>query len=168
MNLYLYIPPTSNHPPRQTKAIIYQILKKYSAQNTYHEDYLKFAVLLYRRYRARGHQPSTLRRYFLAAHNKLFSKAIPEKPLILTSPGEKRQSFLHCQYNAADPPGRALISLQAKHCSAFQQELNLLPPKICYSRPKNIGDIATQTTLHQDPAKPASHFFGEFQKGLDP
>ena len=125
-------------------------------------------AVLYRRYRARGHQPSTLRKYFLSAHTKLSSSATPEKPLILTSTGNQRQSFLHSQYNATDPPGRALMQLHTKHCQAFQEELHLLPPKICYSRPKNIGDIATQTSLHQNQAKPASYFMGEFQKGLDP
>ena len=113
-------------------------MSKYLSQNTHYKDYLKFAALLYRRYRARGHQPSTLRKYFLSAHTKLSSSATLEKPLILTSTGNQRQSFLHCQYNATDPPGRALMQLHTKHCQAFQEELHLLPPKICYSRPKKL------------------------------
>jgi hypothetical protein len=168
MNLYLYLPPTSNHNPRQCKAIIYQLLKKYKIQNTNYQDYLKYSALLYRRHRLRGHQPSQLRKYFSEAHNKIINSAPLGNTTILTSTGDKRQSFLHFQYNSTDLPAKAVMRLHAKHCHGFEQDIGLSPPKMCYSRPKNIGDLATQTKLHQHPTKPASHYMGEFQKGLDP
>ena len=71
--MYLYLPPTSNHPPKMTKAIIYQLLKKYKNQNTDHENYLKYSVL-YRRHKMRSHQTHNLRKYFLLADKKLHQK----------------------------------------------------------------------------------------------
>ena len=78
MNLYLYLPPTSNHPPKMTKAIVYQLLKKYKNQNTDHENYLKYSVLLYRCHKMRGHQTQNLRKYFLSV-NKGFTKKKPPR-----------------------------------------------------------------------------------------
>ena len=152
------------------KAIIFQLLKKYKSQNSDYKNYLKFSVLLYRRHRMRSHQTPNLRKYFLSAHKKLNKQRTQlEKKQILTSPdNNSRQSFLHFKYNASDVTGRAAMQLHTKHCQAFQGKLDLLPPKICYSRPKNIGDLATQTRLHQHPERPSSYFMGEYQRGLDP
>ena len=46
MNFYLYIPPSSNHSPKQTKAIIYQLMRRYKLQNTKYSDYIKYASTL--------------------------------------------------------------------------------------------------------------------------
>ena len=87
--------------------------------------------------------------------NNLFSK-------------EKRPSYLHFIYDKHDIPARIVQQLHSKHCSSFEKKLGLLPPKICYLRPKNIGDLATQAIVREPPGKPASYFMGEHQKRLDP
>ena len=119
----------------------------------------------------RSHQIPQLRKYFLSAHEKLHSTAHlqPKKDTILTSPDNKsRESFLHLKYNASDVAGRAIMQLHTKHCKAFTNKFDLQPPKICYSGPKSIGDLVTQTKLHEHPERPASYFMGKYQKGLDP
>ena len=90
-------------------------------------------------------------------------EAIPH----LDSTKEVRPSYLHFVYDKYDIPAHVIQQLHSKHCSEFEKRLGLLPPRICYSRPKNIGDLATQALLHEPPG-PASYFMGEHQKGLDP
>ena len=75
MNLYLYLPPTLNHNPRQCIAIIYQLRTKYKSQDTNYQDYLKYPALLYWRHRLRGQQPSQLKKYFSEAHSKIHNSA---------------------------------------------------------------------------------------------
>ena len=52
MNSYLYIVPSSNHSPKQIKAIIFQLMKRYRLQNTRYSDYIKYTLLLYCRHLA--------------------------------------------------------------------------------------------------------------------
>ena len=154
-------------------------MKRYRLQNTKFKDYVKYTMLLYRRHLARGHLPEAIWPYFREAYQKLQTQleSPPERqqddPLLRLNPNnlprnEPRPSYLHFVYDKHDIPGRVVQQLHEKHCSSFEKALNLLPPKICYSRPKTIGDLATQAVLHQPPDKPASHFMGEYQKGLDP
>ena len=181
MNLYLYLVPSSNHPPKQIKAIIFQLMKRYRLQNTYYSDYIKYSLLLYRRHLARGHLPDDIWPYFKQAHQKLDLQASQppqeeeedEEEAAILDPNnlfskEKRPSYLHFIYDKHDIPARVVQQLHSQHCSSFEKKLGLLPMRICYSRPNNIGDLATQATLHQPPGKPASYFMGEHQKGLDP
>ena len=60
MNLFLYIPPHSAHPPGVTKSIIYSLCQAYWLQNTLPSDYIKMVRLLRKRLMARGHRPSTI------------------------------------------------------------------------------------------------------------
>ena len=180
MNLYLYIPPASNHSPKQTKAIIFQLMKRYRLQNTKFKDYIKYTMLLYRRHLARGHLSEKIWPYFREAHKKLqLQLSQPpeqdeeEEAAAVLDPNnlfsrEARPSYLHFVYDKYDIPGHVIQKLHQEHCSTFEKTLGLLPPRICYSRPKNIRDLATQARLHEPPGKPASYFMGEFQKGLDP
>ena len=49
MNLYLYLPATSAHPPSVIRSMIYGLLQTYYKQNTHREHYLETTVLLYKR-----------------------------------------------------------------------------------------------------------------------
>ena len=49
MNLHLYIPPSSEHPPSCIKGIVYSLVQRYFKQNTYQQDLTYFMGLLYHR-----------------------------------------------------------------------------------------------------------------------
>ena len=49
MNLHLYIPPSSEHPPRCPKGTVYSLVQRYFRQNTYQQDFTYFVGLLYHR-----------------------------------------------------------------------------------------------------------------------
>ena len=53
LNLYQYLTPTSNHPPRMMRGIIHSLLSKYYEQNSNSDDYVAMATKLFRRHVAR-------------------------------------------------------------------------------------------------------------------
>ena len=87
MNLYLYIPPASNHSPKQTKSIIFQLMKRYRLQNTKFKDYVKYTMLLYRRHLARGHSSKKIWPYFRDAQKDLaLFSGCPQKTTTTVEP----------------------------------------------------------------------------------
>ena len=54
LNLYQYIMPQSNHPPRMMKGIIYSLMRNYRRQNTTYIDYKEMATKLFYRHINRG------------------------------------------------------------------------------------------------------------------
>ena len=176
MNLYLYLTAASSHPEKLIKAIIFQLLKKYKAQNTKHSDYIKYTMFLYRNHLERGHLPSTIRPYFREANRKVLQqekeKAQQSQQESSNEPSpptsNSRPSFLHFFYGRNELPSRIVRRLHDAHCPDFEIRLGLAPPKMCHSRAKNIGNLASQTRLHEPPGRPASYFIGEHHQGLDP
>ena len=170
LNLYLYLPYSSNHNRKLFKGVIYGLMKKYREQNTHYSDYLRFTKLLYVRHLERGHQAATLKPLFLDAHAKIKQQRTEPPP----PPPEEREedplhaSYLHWEYHMDDLPSKTIRSSYDKNCNTFEEALGVSAPKICYHRPKNIGDMATQARLHQADGLPASHYMGEFQRGLNP
>lgn len=175
MNLYLYLHRaiSPNHSSRQTKAIIYQLMKHYWLQNTRYSDCVKYTLLLYCRRLARGHLPDDVLPYFKQAHQRLQPQANQppqqeeeeEEASTLDPnnlfPKEECPSYLHFIYDKHDIQARVIQQLHSQHCSSFQKKVGLLPPTVCYARPKNIGDLATKAIVHEPPGKPASYFMGE-------
>ena len=51
MNLYLYLPPQSAHPPSVIRGMSCGLIRKYREQNTYQDHYIEMTVLLYQRLR---------------------------------------------------------------------------------------------------------------------
>ena len=71
MNLFLYIPALSAHPPGRLKSLIYGLLETYWLQNLHSRDYTKFSQLLHRRLIARGHDLKTINVLFTEAAAKI-------------------------------------------------------------------------------------------------
>ena len=61
MDLYLCLPPTSSHPYGCIKGTIYGLARRYITQNTHHQEYVYFAVLLFGRLLERGWDPGYTR-----------------------------------------------------------------------------------------------------------
>ncbi len=54
LNLYQYLMPQSNHPPRMMKDIIFILMQKYRRQNTYDLDYKAMTMQHFNHHVARG------------------------------------------------------------------------------------------------------------------
>ena len=75
MNLFLYIPALSAHPPGLLKSLIYGLLETYWFQNSNSRDYTKFSQLLHKRLIARGHDLKTINVLFTEAAAKIEEKS---------------------------------------------------------------------------------------------
>ena len=71
LNLYQYIPSTSEHPTWMMKGIIYGLMQNYHRQNTKKDNYNNMAQKLFQRHVARGWNVSVMRDYILSADAKL-------------------------------------------------------------------------------------------------
>jgi len=60
MDLFLYIPPHSSHPPGLMKSLIYGLLLTYFLQNTHRSDFFDMISLLHKRLLARGHRTAMI------------------------------------------------------------------------------------------------------------
>ena len=75
MNLFLYIPALSAHPPGLLKSLIYGLLETYWRQNSHSRDYTKFSQLLHKRLLARGHDLKAINLLFTEAAIKIEAKS---------------------------------------------------------------------------------------------
>ena len=145
----------------------------YCTNNTYYADRMKYIKLLYSRHLERGHQPEQLKRILLKAHKKLRTKKWALQPPstelpLHAAPKGPRRTFLHFDYHANNIPASTDRCSYKKHCSKFEQLLDITPPTICYHRPTNIGDLANRAKLYQAAIKEVSHYMGSIEKGLNP
>ena len=89
MNLYHYICPSSNYPPKMLKGIIYGLIRTYKLQNTKEEDYLEVACLLHKRHVARGWGRQQLKSLTLDADLKLCKHPPSLPPAVGPAPPDK-------------------------------------------------------------------------------
>ena len=137
LNLYLYLPYSSNHNWKLFKGVIYGLMKKYREQNTHYSDYLRFTKLLDERHLERGHQAKTIKAFFLEAHAKIKQQQSEPAPL---PPGEGENqpedplhaSYLHWDYHIMDLPSRTIRRSYDKHCATFKDASGVSSPKIYY------------------------------------
>jgi len=174
MNLHLYIPPHSAHPPGLNKCLIFGLLQTYQRQNTNHLDFQQMAKLLFHRLIARGYTPTTLKKLFIEAANKLDnaqkqSKAKPkesttstEKPnnLLLTD----TDAFYKTRYHPQDITRLQIRHAYNKTCenqtelasNGFKEiitnngsSMKIKKLTIAYSRDTNIRDMLIPSKLFQ-------------------
>ena len=84
MNLFLYIPPHSAHPPGVLKSLIYGNLRRYWIQNTNRQDYVNTARSFAQHLVNRGHDRVMIKKIFMeaATHIDKQAQAVnePRKP----------------------------------------------------------------------------------------
>ena len=169
MNLYLYLPGSSAHTLGMIKGTIYGQLLRYYEHNSVYKDYLNVACLLYTRLLARGHRQQVIRPIFLAAYRSILARR-RTPPTVDPTEDTRTPLYLHFEYHPEDVPRLLIRKLYYKHLGKFEDELGLASPKIAYSRPTNLGEIASQAKLHEAPGRDAMTHLNEYTKnrGLVP
>jgi hypothetical protein len=137
MNLYLYIPPKSSHPPSCLKGLISGEIRRYFLQSspTNFQDILtKFILRLVNR----GHTIDDLTPLFLQAASNLNRLTPPhvaaENPSTL---------FLHWTYH---PNGLQRQDLRRTFENIFKDDLPFDKMQVAMARPKNLRDVLTRAT----------------------
>ena len=70
LNLYQYISPLYNHPPKMTEDTTYILLRKYKTEYL-EEDYFKMATLLFHRHVRRGRNHTQTMEHILQGDMRL-------------------------------------------------------------------------------------------------
>ena len=167
MNLYQYISPSSNHPPKMIAGILYSLLRTYKLQNSREEDYLDVACRLHQRHVARGWDCALLKRLILEADYKLrlepptlpspVTPPSPDPALLENSPRDR--IFFHAEYGRNDLSRRAIRSIFDDTCREMCESIGITQFTVAFSRPKNIKDYVTKAKLHMAPGKEASKYY---------
>ena len=137
LNLHLYLPASSAHPPGVVKSLIFGRIFKYKKQNTTLEDFEFFVQNLMRRLLDRGHRHKDILPYFkeaLARLNTPNSQATPHKQL-----------FIKIPFNPNGISRRKLREIfECEEIVKVLADSDLEKVTICYSRPRNLRALTTQ------------------------
>ena len=132
LNLYLYLPPNSAHPPGILKGLIYGMVLRIRRLTSNDELVTRHIMDLFRRLRQRGYSLATLKPLFLAAMQRTEgeSKQKVKKKLI----------FLHLPFHPNDPPASTWRATFAETIGRppGRQQLSQLQGRLGYRR--TFGD----------------------------
>ena len=150
INLYQYIMPNSAHPPGMIRGVIYSLLRTYFLQNSEREDYLKYAILLYKRLKARGWARAVLEPIFVAAHDRICSQPQRREKRKSKEPISREQIVLHLEFHPDDIPRKRVRELYAENCEeVFRRTLGIERAIVAYSRPRNLRDLLQSAKLRE-------------------
>ena len=147
LNLHLYIPPASAHPPGVLFGLIAGLLRRFWLQNSHEDDYKRNVAFLFTKLRERGHDAETLKELFSRASEKIVSRNGNTKQFIQTHnerKNTKRTMFFHCEYH---PRGIPRPHLQSAWHSSVGELIFYEDQTICYSRPRNLRDLLIPSNL---------------------
>ena len=160
MNLFLYIPPHSSHPPGLMKSLIYGLLLTYYLQNTFQSEFFNMVSLLYKRLIARGHISENIRPIFMEATETIENRYDPLVDREISTdksepPCSDEVLFFHIPFHTRDISRQKIRDIYEKTCEGEPQGFNFkhIPNEdtdeimkisqltIAYSRPKNLRDL---------------------------
>jgi hypothetical protein len=152
LNLYLYIPPTSSHPSSCFTGTIVGNILRFWRQNPDLSHYRRLVSDFATHLIDRGYTTPTAERAMLSAAAKIDAKAkLPENntphPPSPSTAGPKRL-YLHWRYSANGLVRNTLRHLYNKHLIGHDRFDEMV---VAFSRPKNIGDLLTNTVLNELP-----------------
>jgi hypothetical protein len=165
LNLYLYIPPHSAHPPGILSGMITGYVTRVFRLTSTKTDCEASIRKFYRRLCARGYTPSRLL--------PLFHDALKRAQTRRCDPCDDQEEriYLHLQYHPHDPPSQALQRLFRDNLLSPAKEpllttlcnLNKAPFRskrmiIAYKRPPNLKNILFPRKFREAPNAKASSF----------
>jgi hypothetical protein len=153
MNLHLYIPPSSAHPPSCLKGLIIGELLRYKKQNN-KEDFVKIATSFLERMAARGHKIDELTPLFHEAAASIDKKLLFSSNTHNANPennSERKQKplYFHWKYH---PYGISNSIIRYNYNKHLNKHLTMFDKMtMAISRPENLRDKLTRTALELPP-----------------
>jgi len=140
MNLYLYIPPLSAHPPSCLKGLITGELRRYWLQNS-HADFQEILSKFITRLTERGHTIESLKPIFIQA-----AQLIDKRHNLLKSSTANNDNtiFLHRTYH---PYGLERNAIRRVYQQTIEPVLDYERMVIATGRPPNLRDLLTRAHL---------------------
>jgi len=168
LNLYLYLPPHSCHPPGMLKGLIYGMIYRFYRLSTNPEDALVNVKNLLLRLSRRGYSAKMLENMAQQAFRE--SKHLV-RPLQTATVGEKTEvskaMYLHMPYHPLDEPSRRyqqvfrdVLSnppgkIPLAESDTRSGDYGLTPLTVAYSRPRNLSNFFSPRKLQPPGVNPS-------------
>jgi hypothetical protein len=167
LNLYLYLPPHSAHPPGVLRGLVTGNVIRICRLTSLWEDSETAIRTFYRRLLRRGYSPEILRPLFADAIEKAQTPRAPSNRDETT----ENCSFLHLPFNPRDPSSRVLqqtfrkellspIHEQALYTmrNQYNAQIGINRMIVAYHRPRNIKNLLFPRRFRENPLTPVSSF----------
>ena len=182
MNLYLYIPPQSAHPPGVIRSLIFSQIKKYWQQNSTTEDFINITRAFFHRLIQRGHNPTKLHDIFQQTARQIDTMRDTEENTTTKTQQEIENLYLKWRYHPADITRRTIQTIYRSTCenptTQSEDGFRNLPTDsgtrmtidkltIAFTRDKNIRDLLIPSRLRHFPEYMVSHHINTNSKKGD-
>ena len=156
LNLYLYLPAHSCHPPGTLKGLIFGFVVRAKNLCTDPDDRMPYIIKCHRRLLARGYLDKQLRPIFNDAIGQILHDIEPDHPRIRQNQDHEDPIYLHLKFNPSDPSAHQLQDLFRNTVSEppnkvlfsavpTSNQYNSTPDfntaRVCYSAQKNLGSL---------------------------
>ena len=171
LNLYLYIPPHSAHPPGVLNGLIFGCVHRFFTLCTDQSDAIDKTKEFYQRLLVRGYKADHVKPLIYKAIDKM-TRTPPPSTQQPDQPTTDNPTFFHIQYHPNDPTSRDLQQLWKEHIvhppngyrhitklkNFRKKSLNMERLIVCYSRPPNLGNLLSSRNLDKDNGPPVSSY----------
>jgi hypothetical protein len=178
LNLYLYLPPHSAHPPGVLTGLIYGMIRRAYRLTTDPADCQAYLRHFYARLRYRGYPQTTLLPLFAAGLTNRNKPPRSKKRQSSNTPNDTL--FLHIPFHPANPPSKQLqetyhdILLHPKDATPLPQIANnhfgincgVRRMIIAYHRPPNLANLLCPRKFEKTPGPPVSAYTRRDNEGL--
>jgi hypothetical protein len=155
LNLYLYIPPRSAHPPSCLKGLISGELRRYWLQNN-HNDFISILTKFIQRLTDRGHNLPDLIPLFQQAAIKLDTTKVHKD-----KHNNDNTLFIHWTFH---PNGLQRKDIRDAFNATLQNHLDYSKATVAIARPHNLKDILSKTALTKSPVFSAQKTIDNLKK----
>jgi hypothetical protein len=166
LNLYLYIPPHSAHPPGVLSGLVMGMVYRIYTLCTDTVDIHLKVRQFYKRLLARGYKPDILRPLFRKAAANAVAPRTENDPA-----HDNNRIFFHLQYHPNDPPSSE-IQKAWKECLATptsgrplsqlrnhqDEPIGLDRMIVCYRRPLNLSNLLSYRLIEVKHGPPVSSY----------
>ena len=156
MNLHLYIPPHSCHPPGVLKGLIFGAVKRAKNLCSEPKDMMPYIKKTLERLTKRGHPRQTLIPMFNLAIKKIIMNPPPPRQVDPEDANKETDSlFLHLPYNPLDPPSKCIqtafketiLNLDNTPITNIKRNIDFKRLTVCYHGQKKIGSALAPRRL---------------------
>lgn len=159
MNLYLYIPPKSAHPPGVFKSLVFGRLQQYRKQNTYTSDYVDVTRRFAKRLVKRGYSLDSVREMFEEAAARIDDiERRGGKSVSETTASPSDTLFFHWEYHPHGISRQFIRNAYKEHCEGHDGFDRMI---VAYHRPKNIRDSVMRARLSDVEGSRASDVYSK-------
>ena len=171
LNLYLFIPPHSCHPPGLLTGLVLGMCHRIYTLCSDDDDILRLLQQSLYRLRARGYPDSQTLPLFERAHIIALEHRPYKFKVVDEEEALKTRIFFHTEYHISNPKSYELQQAWKENilqptgdthvttvCNRHGHPLECTKMTVAYSRPRNLGNLLSSRNLHLTTGPPVSSY----------